>query len=303
MRDQVQVAGRSAAPAGLSLASEANASQTTAAQTMLSADLAPASSLTLQVKAQTDCPPGVNLCGFTTDMQVLVYDATGNHDVLTITSLIDDAAQMAISRPADAAAAYAAGARVIEAVSHTYYLKTDTSQLMRYDGAANIDVALVDHVVGLRFDSYGEPQPPTMLQPLPEVAGPGTTYGPKPSSIAVAPYAAGENCVFMNDGSPTPAPRLATLGAGATTLVRLTAAQLTDGPWCPDATSANRWDADLLRVRKIAVTLRVETAAAALRGPAGVLFSHGGTSSTASMWVPDQELTFQISPRNLNLGR
>jgi hypothetical protein len=275
---------------------------TTAAQTTLSADLAP-SSLTLQVTARTGCPASVNLCGFMTDMQVLVYDTTGNHDVFTITSLVDDSAQMTISRPADAAATYAAGARVIEAVSHTYYLKTDTSQLMRYDGSANIDVPVVDHVVGLAFDYYGEPQPPTMLQPLSEVTGPGTTYGPKPSVTPVAPYAAGENCVFMNDGSPTPAPRLATLGTGAKTLVRLTAAQLTDGPWCPDAMNANRWDADLLRVRTITVTLRVETAAAALRGPAGVLFTHGGTSRSGSMWVPDEELTFRISPRNLNLGR
>jgi hypothetical protein len=44
---------------------------TTAAQTTLSGDLDPAS-LTLQVKARTDCPEGVNLCGFTKDMSVLV---------------------------------------------------------------------------------------------------------------------------------------------------------------------------------------------------------------------------------------
>jgi hypothetical protein len=279
---------------------------TTAAQTTLSADLDPAS-LTLQVTAQTNCPPSVNLCGFTKDMSVLVYDDTGSYDVFPITSVIDGSAQMTISRPADAGATYAAGARVVEAVSHTYYLKTDTttgiSQLMRSDGAANADVPVVDHVVGLTFDYYGEPQPPTMMQPLSEVTGSGTTYGPKPSPNAVAPFAPGENCVFIDDGSPTPAPRLATFGTGAQTLVQLTAARLTDGPWCPNATSANRWDADLLRIRKVTVTLRVETAAAALRGPAGVLFAHGGTSRTAGRWVPDQELTFQISPRNLNLGR
>jgi hypothetical protein len=278
---------------------------TTAAQTTLSADLDPAS-LTLQVKAQSDCPQSVKLCGFTKDMLVLVYDDTGSYDVFSITSVIDPA-QMTISRPPGAAATYGAGARVVEAVSHTFYLKTDAttgvSHLMRSDGAANADAPVVDHVVGLTFDYYGEPQPPTMLQPLSEVTGSGTTYGPKPSPSAVAPFAPGENCVFINDGSPTPAPRLARLGTGATTLVPLTAAQLTDGPWCPNRTNANRWDADLLRIRKIAVTLRLETAAAALRGPASVLFVRGGTARTAGTWVPDQELTFQISPRNLNLGR
>jgi len=46
--------------------------------------------------------------------------------------------------------------------------------------------------------------------------------------------------------------------------VSLTAAELTDGPWRPDDTDANRWDADLLRIRTIGVTLRIEAAAAAI---------------------------------------
>jgi hypothetical protein len=102
-------------------------------------------------------------------------------------------------------------------------------------------------------------------------------------------------------------PRLADLVSGAAgssggetaALVQLTGAQLTDGPWCPDESSANRWDADLLRVRRIGVTLRIESAIAALRGPAGVLFTHGGTSTSGSKWLPDQQITFQVSPRNL----
>ncbi len=276
---------------------------TTGAQTTLGADLTP-ESLTLQVRARSDCPPGVNLCGFTKDMTVLVYDDTGSFDVFTIASLIDASAQMTIGGPARAGATYAAGARVVEAVSRSYFLKTDAttgiSQLMQ---SAAADTPVVDHVVGLTFDYYGEPQPPTMIGPLSEVTGPGTTYGPKPSSNAVVPFVAGENCAFINDGSPTPAPRLPTLGTGTKTLVPLTAARLTDGPWCPNATSANRWDADLLRIRTIAVTLRLETATAALRGPAGLLFAHAGTSAAAGTWVPDQQVTFQISPRNLNLGR
>jgi hypothetical protein len=83
----------------------------------------------------------------------------------------------------------------------------------------------------------------------------------------------------------------------------LTAAQVADGPWCPDETNANRWDADLLRIRKVGVTIRVEAALAALRGPAGVLFTNGGSSRAANRWAPDQEIRFQVSPRNMNLGR
>jgi hypothetical protein len=41
----------------------------------------------------------------------------------------------------------------------------------------------------------------------------------------------------------------------------------------------------------------------ALRGPAGILFKHGGTSTTSERYVPDQEFRFDITPRNMNLGR
>ena len=86
-------------------------------------------------------------------------------------------------------------------------------------------------------------------------------------------------------------------------LIKLTAAQLTDGPWCPDVNNANRGDADLLRIRKVAVTIRVEAALDALRGPASALFTRGGTSRGGNKWVPDQEIRFEVSPRNMNLGR
>jgi hypothetical protein len=60
---------------------------------------------------------------------------------------------------------------------------------------------------------------------------------------------------------------------------------------------------DLRGIRTIAVTIRVEAALAALRGPAGALFSNGGTATAAHAWMPDQEIRFQVSPRNLNLSR
>ena len=97
--------------------------------------------------------------------------------------------------------------------------------------------------------------------------------------------------------------RLPVLGGGGTNLVKLDATNLTDGPWCPDAANPNRWDADLLRVRKVVVTLRVQSAVAALRGPASTLFTVGGTSQKSTAWVPDQEIRFQVTPRNMNLGR
>ena len=78
---------------------------------------------------------------------------------------------------------------------------------------------------------------------------------------------------------------------------------MTDGPWCPDPNNVNRYDADLLRIRKITVTLRVQTALAALRGSSTLLFRNPGTVAGASQAIPDHELRFDITPRNMNLGR
>ncbi len=276
--------------------------QTTIAQPM------PAQSSELKVTAEPGCPVGDALCGFEPGMTVLIFDETGSYDTFTITAVQTPALHLQHDLD-DLSKSYATGSKIVEATSRTFFLKadpaTDTFQLMQYDGGSGNDVPVVDHVVGLAFEYFGEPQPPLMRRPLSDPTGPWTTYGPKPPAPGVQPtaYPPGENCVFRSDGSPTPAPRLEVLGGGAQTLVPLTAAQLTDGPWCPDAVNPNRFDADLYRIRKVGVVLRVESAVAALRGPAGPLFTRGGTSPGGNRFVPDQEVRFQISPRNLNLGR
>ncbi len=65
----------------------------------------------------------------------------------------------------------------------------------------------------------------------------------------------------------------------------------------------NKYDADMLRVRQVRITLRVQVSKALLRGPAGVLFRHAGISKSGERFIPDQEIRFDVSPRNLNLGR
>ena len=276
----------------------------TTAQTTLAADLTPAS-LTLQVASESDCPIGVNLCGFTKDMSVLVYDDYGNYDMFSVTSVTDNTAQLSVNKPGDAATTtYKAGTKVVEAVSHTYYLKPATNQLMHYDGTSNADEPVLDNVVGLWFEYYGDPSPPMLIKPVTDPTGPWTTYGPKPPALGVQAtgYPPGENCTFQIGGGVQTA-RLATLPAATTSLVKLKEEWLKDGPFCPEEANVNRWDADLLRIRKIEVTLRVQSAVAALRGPQSALFAHGGTSRGGDRWVPDQEIRFQVSPRNLNLGR
>jgi hypothetical protein len=93
------------------------------------------------------------------------------------------------------------------------------------------------------------------------------------------------------------------LGPSTGPLVKLTQAMLTDGPWCPDSAAGNRFDADLLRVRKIRVTLRVQVGPKAFRGPIGPLFLRGGTSIGGERYIPDQAIVFEVTPRNLSFGR
>ena len=274
----------------------------TAAQTTLATDLMP-TDLTLQAAASPGCPAGSNLCGFTPGMTLLVYDDTGHFDRFTVAAVADGAAQLALAARGADTATFRRGSHVVGAQAHVYYLKADaaaqTFQLMHSDGSANADVPLVDHVVGLAFEYYGEPRPPSLT--LDGVA----SYGPAPpdAGIATTAYPPGESCTFRIDASSgVQVSRLPVFDAVAA-LTLLTADQLTDGPWCPDADNANRWDADLLRIRKIGVTIRVQAAAAALRGPAGLLFTNGGSSRGSNRWLPDLEIRFQVSPRNMNLAR
>jgi Tfp pilus assembly protein PilW len=272
----------------------------TAAQTTLAADLLPGA-LTLQVVAEPGCSPDTNLCGFSPGLTIAIYDDTGTFGVFTVAAVADAAAQITLTARSahSSSTTYRSGSNVVEVRVHTFTLKSDpanrTFQLMHADGSAGADVPVVDHVVGLAFDYDAEPRPPSLVA--------GTAgYGPSPPppGVRTTAYPAGENCMFQIDPvSGEQVPRLPALAAG-TALVPLTAARLGDGPWCPDETNGHRWDADLLRIRAIGVTIRVEAALAALRGPAGVLFTNGGSSNSPGRWAADQQIRFRISPRNMN---
>ena len=66
-------------------------------------------------------------------------------------------------------------------------------------------------------------------------------------------------------------------GDGTAALVPVAGAEFTDGPWCPASPGEPAFDADVLRVRKVAVRLR--------------------------LMAQDGELRFEITPRNRNHGR
>jgi type II secretory pathway pseudopilin PulG len=300
----------------------------TAAQTSLKSDMVSADSW-IQVNQESGCPfkPGTTdvadpLCGFhagaggTDDAtHAVIYDGTGAFDEFVVTSVDESGSNLGIQhlQQGTLSHAYKVPSRISEVRSRSYFLKLDTNQLMQDDGLGAAAPAL-DNVVGLSFEYYGDPLPPALVAS--STANLPTTYGPAPPGLeattAIAGWPPGENCVWEIRGTGserTYASRLFAMGDGSGGLVPLTAASLTDGPWCPDAGNSNRYDADLLRIRKIRVTLRVQAGNRALRGSGSLaigpdaLFTNGGTARSLSSSVPDQAIRFDISPRNLNLGR
>jgi hypothetical protein len=80
-------------------------------------------------------------------------------------------------------------------------------------------------------------------------------------------------------------------------LIKLDPASLTDGPWLTDALGRSL-DRDVLRIRRVDVRLRLETADPSLRGPAGALFVHGGFSKAAGRFVADEEIEMHVALRS-----
>ena len=289
---------------------------TTTAQTTIRQDM-PTPSSEVKVDAQPGCPLNDPLCGFKDGMRVLIMNLDGDYDIFTVTNVQGDALHLQ-HRDNKFTTAYPAGSFITEIVSHTYYLEDDgntTFRLRHYDGYQT-DLPLVDNVVDFRVEFFGDPSPPQVVKPATDPVGPWTTYGPRPPELGADNkkdnWAAGENCIFQVDGGTglqVPRPEIQTLGPPNGPPVEMPASMLTDGPWCPSDTNAdgadmpNKYDADMLRVRQVRITLRVQVANAVLRGPAGTLFRHGGTSRGGERYVPDQEVRFDVTPRNMNLGR
>lgn len=228
----------------------------------------------LKVFDQPNCPKGRELCGFEIGMQVIIFDTTGNFDTFVITNVQDSAGHLQ-HRQQNLNYPYATGAQVTQIISNTYYLNRTTNQLMRYNGADE-DLPIVDNVVDLRFDYFGDPNPP--LSPKP------------PPGTANCLYDAGGN--YIGPG---------TLPADDGSLASLGAAILTDGPYC--GSGVNQFDADLLRIRKVRVTMRMQAALPTLRGTDPALFMNPGSARGGERQVPDYRLSFEVTPRNLNLAR
>jgi len=242
------------------------------AQALTASVLGP-SATTLAVTTLPGCPIGDPLCGLAAGSDALVFDALGHADTYRV---IDVQGGVATVTPHDAAATYLypAGARIVAAATRVYYLDAVNRQLHQYDGYLG-DTPLVDNVVGLTLEYFGDPAPPAAPKPPPGL----------------------ENCLY--DAAGQPRGGLAVLPSADGSPVPLPLAMLRDGPWCGEG--SGRFDADLLRVRRVRVTLRVQAAADARRAT-GVAYATAGTSHRDDQALPDYVVTTEIAPRNLTGG-
>lgn len=167
---------------------------------------------------------------------------------------------------------YGAGALVAEAEARTYYFDPIRRQLRQYDTDLT-DVPVMDDIVGMAVEYFGLPSPPVLPRPPADQA----------------------NCLYDVGGVERPG--LSIFVAGADGLAPLPLERFSDGPWCGVGETA--WDADLLRVRRVRVTLRVQASSATLRA-AGDAFAVTGSSGSAWRRAEDVVVTFDVAPRNLD---
>ncbi len=250
----------------------------------------------------TRCPASSPSCGIRPG-DALALVGPGGRWELAEAALVAGATVTLTRRGPGPGGAFPPGSPVIPVDPATFYLRHDSgpdAPQMRLHDAAVSDLPILDHVVFLQVQFFGESAPPVA-----SAEDTGTSYGPRPPPAGVDDagdaWGAGENCVFARvDGQAVS--RLPTLGGNPLGLVELTPAALVDGPWCPDAGSPSRFDADLLRVRRVRVSLRFEAGPGQLRGR-GLLFQRPGSSTSGLRLVPDREVIFEVVPRGAGGGR
>jgi hypothetical protein len=263
---------------------------------------------TIRLNSDPGCALGDDVCGFTSGTAVLVADAGGRFNTFTVASVSGPFLDLQLRDPA-LATSFMAGAHIVEIAVHSYSLKIDATadlaQVAHYDGYRS-EQPLSDDIVDLKAEYFGDPQPPLLVRAVSDPQGPRTTYGPAPplpdTDDPHDNWAAGENCAFAVQAGVHVA-RLPALGEASSGLVPLAPQTLTDGPWCPDSQAPNRFDADLLRVRRVRVSLRAQAVSSWLRGASASLFVRPGTSRGGGLMVPDARIVVDVTPRNMNARR
>jgi prepilin-type N-terminal cleavage/methylation domain-containing protein len=235
--------------------------------------VAPFSMSPLVVRQALGCPITQPACGAKAGMAVALFDQSGTSDLFSADT-VDTSGIVIRPRGQPSSRAYGDEARVVEVEARTYYFDAAARQLRRYD-TDSTDSPVVDDVVGMLVEYFGSAAPPLT---------------PKP--------AGGEaNCLY--DAAGNLLPGMVHLAPGADGMAPLPLEIFRDGPWC--GAGGLQYDADLLRVRRVRVTLRLQVSNPALRG-ADPRFVNPGTARGASRVVPDRVSVIDVTPRNLELA-
>lgn len=243
----------------------------THAQVLLAQPMTSASD-PMAVDGSTGCPLGTVVCGLQQGTTALLFDESGRFDLVTVVAIQPGVATVQHRQQGVPNFVYGSGAAIAEAESHTYYFDRSALQLRHSDGAQS-DVPVIDNVVDVSFEYWGDPAPPAFPRPKSGVG----------------------NCLYDAAGARLPvAPALPSSGG---TLITLPIAVLADGPWC--GAGSFRYDADLLRVRLVRVRLRVQVANMMFRGTSSD-FLLGGRGRNAARNIPDYSIRFDVAPRNMN---
>src|SRR4029453_11453500 len=145
----------------------------------------PQPSSELKVTEQPNCPATSPLCGFHEGQRVIIFDQTGSFDDMTITHVQESPLHLQHNKSIEGntlSKRYDVGSQIAVLEQRTYYLNAPTNQLMVYNGDQR-DEAIVDNVVGLAFEYFGDPRPAFLLKPASDPVGPWTTYGPQPPAL------------------------------------------------------------------------------------------------------------------------
>lgn len=206
-------------------------------------------------------------CRFAEDDLALVHDRHGRFAALRV---VAPTVSTIGHVPADLGTAFDVADAPQVARLRVSTVSYDAANRLVRVGDGEGESPLIDHVATFQVRYFGDPRPPR---------------GP-------APPLGEATCLFDAAGNPT----LPTLVADSGPWVELVPAMLSDGPVCGAGASA--YDADLLRVRRITVRLRLEAADEHLRGVDPARFTNPGRGRSTAV-SPDREVLIDVTPRNL----
>lgn len=235
------------------------------ARTRLSSGVAPGD-LAVALDPGGTCVRNAVACGFTTGSIAILFDDTGQADLVLVTGIAAGVLSIAdVHGPR--AVTYRAGASIAEAVEVTYSFDAVRRQLRRDEAGGSFPVA--ENVVHVSFEYFGSAEVPAA--PTPPDGTP--------------------NCLYAADGTRLPL----TAPSGSGTLVPIPLPVLADGPFC--GTGSLAYDVDLLRVRSVRTVVRLDTGVDLLRGTDTRFFARPGTAS-GTRTLPDAVVVFDTAVRN-----